>query len=115
MEVSFLNVSGECFLTEALTCEEPCVPYAGLTWRGMGPCVLITGPTGVATIAVNSRRFELGPISWVKLGNSVGGIHRFLPQGKDVRHVVGHLWALVSRDPNFEEDYNANVAVGVRG
>ncbi len=115
MVISFLNVSGECFLAEAFTGGAPSATHAGMTWRGMGPCVVTTGPTGKATISVNSSSFDLGPNSWVKIDTSVGGIRRFLPQGKDIRHLVGHLWLRVSRDPCFDEDIHGGGGGGVRG
>jgi hypothetical protein len=100
MRVEFGRSVGSMFADD-YGCREP---YNGMRWVGMGPVLLATGPTGWADVWVGSKRYAVGPASWLKLEQTTAVIRRF--EGADnLREATLKLQDHLRGDRGFDQDF----------
>ncbi len=115
MKIEFLETSGDCQFTDGRSSS---VPYAGLTYDGMGPAMIATGKTGTATINLDGRRYQLAPNSVVKAENG-SGLWRYVSRaGEAVSDgfwlEIGKLWSKIHSGKDWDQNLGSGGG-GVRG
>lgn len=87
---------------------------SGMTLKEGGEYLIATAPNGRAEIMVSGKSFSLGPSSLIHInGTRTWTSRHAFTWKKDLKIIVGKIWALIDRDPRDEASGNA--VIGVRG
>jgi hypothetical protein len=81
------------------------------------PVLIVSGPTGGATLIIDGHQINLGPNSFLRCGGGPSGyLHPRTWTSQvysDLKLIAGKLWSHIDSAPHEGETWNA--AVGIRG